>query len=325
MSTLDKLVNYINDNMLYSTVKVKEPTKYLYEFFKDVSNECIELIYKHVVNKKIRFINSKKNAFSSYDLTVRATIAKSGNKLALLHELGHAIDCLSYEDKKNYAYYESAERVLSNNMTLHDTIKKELKENGENILNTINYLYQTTVLDVLPEEDVKMYKYINDLEEELRNIRKRIRKDAKKDSFKYFMLTLEDDNADKLIDWIDLSKFKNKDEAYQVLKRKDEIFREFKEHKNYVKEKRKVTKSEAYTNFNRKYNLITDMLGSIYDLNYTFLSHSISYFKNKGSLGIEFFANCFETKVQNDEEKINIVKTFFPNAYSMFLEILYIL
>lgn len=325
MNTLDKLVNYINDTMLYSTVKVKEPTKYLYEFFKDVSNEYIELIYKHVVNKKIRFINSKKNAFSSYNLTVSTTIAKSGNKSVLLHELGHAIDYLSYEDKKNIAYHESAERVLSNNMTLHDTIKKELKENGKNIFNTINYLYQTTVLDVLPEEDVKMFKYINDLEEELRNIRKRIRKDEKKDSLKYFMLTLEDDNADKLIDWIDLSKFKNKDEAYQVLKRKDEIFREFKEHNNYVKEKRKVTKSEAYINFKRKYDLITDMLSSIYDLKYTFPSHSISYFKNKGSLGIEFFANCFETKVQNDEEKINIVKTFFPNAYSMFLELLNVL
>ena len=37
MNTLDKLVNYINDTMLYSTVKVKEPTKYLYVFFKDTT------------------------------------------------------------------------------------------------------------------------------------------------------------------------------------------------------------------------------------------------------------------------------------------------
>lgn len=326
MYTIDDLINYYKNNLAYCTINIKTPEKYLCEVFKGIDKKYIDLIVKKLSLEKIKFVNSKNNSLSVFYKLLSITLNSKTQKEVVFHEFGHLIDYIrletiqnNYKNENKKIINESNERILSNGKTLNDTIKLEVKNIGSKAYEKLIELYNKDVLGSLSQEDLHKYHYLKDIYEEYKKLKCKIRY-AKNVPTRVEIQYKNKKYADR-INIIDLSKFKDKDDALKTLHRIDQLDLELGNYKEYNAIMTKVCKINEYKAFIDDYNVVIDALGSLYDLHSILPSHTRGYYKNYGMLGSEFFANCFAMTLANNYNRINKTKEFLPESYKMFLEL----
>lgn len=319
MYTLNDLMSYFEKNFKYSTIKIKEPSKYFYEVFKDVDERNIDLIVRRLNEVKYGFVNSQRNCLDHNFKTISITLNANTDNEVVYHEIGHLIDFIrldvvkeTFRTRTIHSIQKSNDIILSNGKTLNDTIKNELKLKSKEIYEELMVKYNDIRSQVLTEEEIKLYEYHKELYKELKSLQRKICERS----------CVFPKHEKGSVYNLDLKKFKSVEAAQQAIDRKKEIELEFNEGRMYFKLLRKIEESQLYKDFIYENGAILDSLGSMYDLKVIVPSHTRGYYKTFGAVGSEFFANCFALKICQNNLAIEKTKKYLPESYSMFEELL---
>lgn len=327
MYTINDLIDYVNNHLIYSTLKIKEPSIYLKKVFEQVEEKNINYIMERLYKRNFGVVISDKYCFDPSQKQIFFPLNKNSDIIAILHEFGHSFDFIKIEDKTStrsrsgttqISIAMSNSFVLSNGMTLDDTIKKEIKETGQKIYEDLMGEYDKIVSSIITQEELDVYNSYDSLKEQYMELKKRVRKRSPylfiRDKNYY-----NNDDVNIMVNYLDLSKFKDKNEALNVLKQVKSLEEKVYGNKEYSIIVNKIYKSELYIKFINDNSIVLDALGRKYNLKNKVPTHTVGYYKKSGTLGSEFFANCFAQKMLNEEA--GYVIKYLPNSYKAFLEL----
>lgn len=203
--------------------------------------------------------------------------------------------------------------ILSNGLTLDNTIKKELKTIHKSAYEQLINRYNNDVLSILSNEELKRYTYLKSLIKEYKSLRRKI-------TYNTLVFHRRKDVPEE--NYVKLKNFKNIEEVRSALKRRDELEAELLDYKEYNNLSKKLTSSKQFKDLHLYNGILIDCLGSVYNISDFLMAHTKGYYKNPGSLGSEFFANCFAAKVLKEHQLIENTKKYMPKSYMMFEELL---
>ena len=225
-------------------------------------------------------------------------------KRAAFHELGHVIDFNFFETKRipigrsgwrvtyNQHFY-SDEVILSTGKTLFKTVREEMKDKGQALYDMLMQAFKQEVLTAFPEEVAKEYLFGVEVANTERRLRNKYRRRKNEDSAEV-------------------------QEAIREQQRLDGILNE---HNHFRQVRRIVDKSAENKAFERKYNVLLDMLSGCIDTSYVFPGHSVSYMRTKG-FGNEFFADMFEADTAGDLDSVAFAEQVLPKSCAAYRELL---
>lgn len=275
------------------------------------------IILNFLKNKKIRidFINATESKYDSgQGLFLSINLE---NKSIFFHEIGHAFDDL-YKEK----YFELSTNFVENNKDISDYMIEDFKKNKEKLLNSYNEMLENKIFEEFKKNNL-IYKSFDEKKKEfeiekqnkinfLSNENEKILKEYKR---KIYGLSKEE------IDKIQKEEYfiKLNEKFIENNKKKEQIkSQEFENSYSEIEEKIIYDSldyiSEKFGNISDAYNSLTgDTLGRY--------GHRIDYW-NRTTQKNEFFANFFQSFIEDDEFALNQYKLFFPQTYDKILKII---
>lgn len=102
----------------------------------------------------------------------------------------------------------------------------------------------------------------------------------------------------------------------------ESLVKRYQKYHNYSKEEayREISKTLRESH---KYHSVSDLFGAMSDNKCVGrYRHEKTYWHDSERLEREAFAHFFEAMARNDTEKVEILKSVFPNSFALFLEML---
>lgn len=313
--------NYIENAVGSSTEKENHKT-----LVKEMLNKIPDSQYKEVLinwlkncpSGSIQFLNiaiSECNNFTGKIKFEYDVLSKKDLK-TFTHEIGHSIDFMHRGNRIDFmsVYFKNKE-----GKTIEECLFLDWDKNGNKLLND----YKQFEASCLKEEFKKNgLEYKTKFEQEL---------DFEKS--KKLKLNQIQDNIDKI---------KNEFQIYAKNKTKEEILQdkyalELNEKFIKLREKQKETIKEEFSikelsekelqlkikvlkeKIQPVYTNLSDAVSSMNQTSYGLCGagHPANYwYRDSGNIPTEFFANCFNSLVTNNEQEIKLYEQYFPNAFN---------
>ena len=272
-------------------------------YFDGVEPERVDLITRKVkaLGYSIDDTSSSGGYFSFFYRTIKFPFRK--NRDTAFHELGHAIDFIAVDkivervgsrtNTKYNEHYYSSDIALSTGATLHKTIRQEVKGKINELYTLLYEAFHREVLSAFSEDVVKEYMLGRKSCHALKGCRNKYRRIKDKESAEAKALS-------------------------QEIRRLETLMSE----KGYFRAVDKlVDKSPQMKAFDRKYNILSDMLSGYMDTYYIFIGHSRSYMSSRRGFGCEFFADMFSAETTQNYEALALAEQYFPKSCAAYREL----
>ena len=310
----------LENSWVYDSHKKRFPSL-IDEKFSGLDSGVIDLITRHMISKNTRVWDSKKYCFSYTGNSISMDLSNSNVLDYSMHEFGHLVDHIETIKVGKYKWRLVAQQVsktskwiLSNGLTFHDTLKEELKANARYMLEHIKAVFEKMVVSNFGKEFFDKFLHLNNLLEECKSLSRKLG---------YIGVDRVDLVTPKLLDNPKVTKyFSSTSEIVDTINKHNHLTDILGDYSEINAFRRALFRSYHFSEFDRKYHALTDVLFYVYDKLPRYLpGHSHSYMKAKGALGSEFFANCFASKTVGALDELEIIKSFLPKTYAMFEEL----
>lgn len=305
------------ENAIGDSMNLQEYKKSIKEMYNDLpESEYKDILYNYLNNCKKSAFFIGNHAISNYKngrIEFEFNVINDKDLKVFTHEIGHAINDMH---KGNRVGELSSFFKDENDKTIFENIYSDWQKNSDVILND----YKNYEENILKEEFRKngfIYKTEKEQKLEFENSKTKKKKEIQ-------------NKIDKtIIEFQQYAKNKSKEELtkdqfalnlnndYQNLKLqlKEIENEEFVPTKLQEKEltlKAKILKE----NIQLKYGNISDAVSSMGIVNgLCNIHHEPSYWNSRDVVADEFFANCFNSLVTNNNQEIELYEKYFPNAF----------
>ena len=296
----EKVFNFINDSIKNEQYK-KMILKFLNKFHPQIT-----------INKWINVANSGSGTIIEMNSEDDAYI--------FFHELGHTIDC-AYKEKYSFL---STTFTDEENKRIISYMIQDIKENNDKIFDDYNlHLNEELAKEfankgyewVSPKE--KERKFNQDLDNEKKEVLEKI--SEMKMKAHYLMKGKTEEEQKEIINGDVFQKMQAEfDELIKKAKELEE--KKFDSSTLYSPEEDEIH-FEVLKRISQEYGNISDAVESLTGAVVGSYGHGSGYWDND-TRQEEFFANCFQSIVMEDEQEIEKYKKYFPRAFNIVNKIL---